>query len=77
MLPHPLDDPPDVTRIVSKLDGVVGVTNLVTVQPEEWTAPVFLGPAAAYGRDGESGDTPGRIKALFERDLEIGGTGIR
>jgi len=38
---------------------------------------VFLGPAAAYGRDGESGDIPGRIEALFERDAEIGGTEIR
>ncbi len=62
---------------MSRLDGVVGVTNLVAVQPEEWTASVFLGRAAAYGRDGESGDIPGRIEALFERDIEIGGTEIR
>ena len=39
--------------------------------------PAFLGLAAAYGRDGESGDIPGRIEALFERDIEIGGAGIR
>ena len=67
----------DAEQVVSELDGVVGVTNHVVVQPEEWTAPVFLGPAAAYGRDGESGDVPGRIEALFERDLEINGSEIR
>ncbi len=64
-------------RIAAKLHGVMGVTNRLAVQPEEWTAPVFLGLAAAYGRDGESGDIPGRIEALFERDIEIGGAGIR
>lgn len=64
-------------RIAARLHGVIGVTNRLAVQPEEWTAPVFLGLAAAYGRDGESGDIPGRIEALFERDIEIGGTEIR
>ncbi len=67
----------DAERIMSQLDGVVGVTNLMAVQPGEWSGPVFLGPAAAYGRDGESGAIPGRIEALFERDVEIGGTEIR
>lgn len=67
----------DAERTVSWLVGVAGVTNLVTVQPDEWTASVFRGPAAAYGRDGESGDIPGRIEALFERAVEIGGTEIR
>lgn len=67
----------EAERTVSELDGVAGVTNLVAVQPEKWTASSFRGPAAAYGRDGESGDIPGRIEALFERDIEIGGTEIR
>ena len=67
----------DAERTVSELDGVAGVTNLVAVQPEGWTARVVQGPAAAYGRDAESGDIPGRIEALFERDDEIGGTEIR
>jgi hypothetical protein len=63
----------DAARIVSKIDGVVSVTNLVVVQPEEWTAPMLLGKAAAYGRDWASGDLPGRIEALIERDVEIDG----
>lgn len=67
----------EAERTVSGLDGVAGVTNLVAVQPEEWTASTFRGLAAAYGRDGESGSIPGRIEALFERDIEIGGTKIR
>ena len=67
----------DAERIVSQLDGVVGVTNSVAVQPGEWSGTVFLGPAAVYGRAGESGDIPGHIEALFERDIEIGGTEIR
>ena len=58
------------------VSGVDGVTNLVAVQAEEWTAPTFLGPAAAYRRDGESGSVAGRIEALFERDAEIDDTWI-
>jgi len=67
----------DAERIMSQLDSMVGVTNLVAVQPGEWSGPVFLGPAVVYGRAGESGAIPGRIEALFERDVEIGGTEIR
>jgi len=63
-------------RLARGVDGVEGVANLVAVQAEEWTTHFFLGPAAAYGRDGESGSVAGRIKALFERDAEIDGTGI-
>lgn len=64
MLPHPLDDRPG------------GNPNAAVPCPrvcvEAEAAPVFLGSAAAYGRDGESGDIAGRI----ERDIEIGGTGV-
>ena len=67
----------DAERIVSQLDGVVGVTNSVAVQPGEWSGTVFLGPAAVYGRARESGAIPGRTEALFERDVEFGGTAIR
>ena len=67
----------DGERLMSQLGGVVGVTNLVAVQPGEWSGPVFLGPAAVYGRAGESGAIPGRTEALFERDVEFGGTAIR
>lgn len=59
-----------------RVDGVEGVANLVVVQAQEWTEHVFLGPAAAYGRDGESGSVAGRIEALFERDADIDGTRI-
>ena len=59
------------------VNGVQGINNLIVVQFQEWTEHAFLGPAAAYGRDGESGDIAGRIEALFERDADIDGTGIR
>lgn len=38
---------------------------------------MFLGPTTVYGRAGESGAIPGRTEALFERDVEFGGTEIR
>ena len=63
-------------RAACRVDGVESVANLVVVQAQEWTEHAFLGPAAAYGRDGESGGVAGRIEALFERDAEIDGTGI-
>jgi len=63
-------------RAVRRVDGVERVANLVVVQAQEWTEQVFLGPAAAYGRDGESGSVAGRIEALFERDADIDGTRI-
>ncbi len=63
-------------RAARGVDGVDDVLSLVAVQAQEWTAPTFLGPAAAYGRDGESGSVAGRIEALFERDAEIDGTRI-
>lgn len=53
-----------------------GVANLVAVQVQEWTEHAFLGFAAAYGRDGESGSVAGRIEALFERDAGIDETRI-
>ncbi|HEY0202675.1 MAG TPA: BON domain-containing protein [Acetobacteraceae bacterium] len=59
-----------------RVDGVQRVANLVAVQAQEWTEHAFLGPAAAYGRDGESGSVAGRIEALLERDADIDGTGI-
>ena len=64
-------------RAACRVDGVERVANLVVVQAQEWTEHAFLGPAAAYGRDGESGSVAGRIEALFERHAEIDGTGIR
>ena len=59
------------------VNGVQGINNLIVVQFQEWTEHAFLGPAAAYGRDGESGDIAGRIEALFERGADLEGTGIR
>ena len=49
------------------VDGLHGIVNLVVVQFQEWTEHAFLGPAAAYGRDGEGRDFAGRIEAPFER----------
>jgi osmotically-inducible protein OsmY len=66
----------ETERAARRVDGVERVANLVVVQAQEWTEHAFLGPAAAYGRDGESGSVAGRIEALFERDAEIDGTGI-
>ena len=59
------------------VNGVQGIVNLIVVQLQEWTEHAFLAPAAAYGRDGKSGDVAGRLEALFERDADIDGTGIR
>ena len=59
-----------------EVQGVDRVVNLIVVQAEEWTERTFQGPAAAYGRDGETGTVAGRIEALFERDPEIDGTEI-
>ena len=63
-------------RIACEVQGVDRVVNLIVVQAEQWTERTFQGPAAACGRDGETGTVAGRIEALFERDPEIDGTGI-